>query len=266
MRRLRLAATALALATCLLAPGVTARPGAQAPEPQAPGGQPTFRAGTRLATFDAVVTDDKGRHVTDLTPADFEVVERGKRQTVRQVAYVHAVRPDGAPTADAPRRGRAGCADDRHAGSAGAAVARADRPRDGDRRRRPAHVVPQHGRRADHAEPLRRPAAPAGRSGRDHPDRGRRRRAAAVHHRSPAAQGGHRPRPVVGAGLAVQSVRPLGGQRRGAGRSLRARGHAGRARSAPWRTPCAASRRLPGRKTVVFVSEGFAPRHARRPR
>ncbi len=104
--KLGIAATALALAACLLAPGVTARPGAQAPVAQAPGGQPTFRAGTRLATFDAVVTDRKGRHVTDLAPADFEVVERGKRQTVRQVAYVHAVRPDGAPTAvagaDAP--------------------------------------------------------------------------------------------------------------------------------------------------------------------
>jgi VWFA-related protein len=99
--KLGIAATALALATCLLAPGVTARPGAQAPEAQAPGAQPTFRAGTRLATFDAVVTDRKGRHVTDLTPADFEVVERGRRQTVRQVAYVHAVRPDGAPTAAA---------------------------------------------------------------------------------------------------------------------------------------------------------------------
>ena len=57
---LGIAATALALATCLLAPGVTARPGAQAPEAQAPGGQPTFRAGTRLATFDAVVTDARG--------------------------------------------------------------------------------------------------------------------------------------------------------------------------------------------------------------
>ena len=45
-------------------------------------------AATRLATFDAVVTDDKGRHVTDLSPADFEVKERGQSQTVRQVIYV----------------------------------------------------------------------------------------------------------------------------------------------------------------------------------
>ncbi len=99
--RLGIAAAAGTLTICLLAPGVIARPGAQAPPAQAPGDQPTFRTGTRLATFDAVVTDAKGRHVTDLTPADFEVVERGKRQTVRQVVYVHTVRPGSAPTADA---------------------------------------------------------------------------------------------------------------------------------------------------------------------
>jgi VWFA-related protein len=62
---------------------------------QTPPDQPTFRTGVRLATFDAVVTDDKGRHVLGLTPADFEVVERGKKQTVRQVTYVST-------TGDAP--------------------------------------------------------------------------------------------------------------------------------------------------------------------
>ena len=78
---------ALVTAMAVLFPLVPARPRAQTPAaPQ--GGQPTFRGGTRLATFDAVVTDAKGRHVTDLTPADFEVVEHGKRQTVRQVAYI----------------------------------------------------------------------------------------------------------------------------------------------------------------------------------
>ena len=80
------------------------------------GDQPTFRAGVRLATFDAVVTDDKGRHVTDLTAADFEVVERGKRQTVRQAAYVPTTGPPAAtapPTTTAPpdaMPGRAGLA------------------------------------------------------------------------------------------------------------------------------------------------------------
>jgi VWFA-related protein len=66
-------------------------------EPQAPTDGPTFRIGTRLATIDAVVVDDKGRHVTDLTPADFEIVERGKRQTVRQAVYVQIIGPDGRP-------------------------------------------------------------------------------------------------------------------------------------------------------------------------
>jgi len=67
-----------------------------------PGDQPTFRVGTRLATIDAVVVDDKGRHVTDLTPADFEVVERGKTQTVRQVVYVRNVPGNAMPAPVVP--------------------------------------------------------------------------------------------------------------------------------------------------------------------
>lgn len=57
-------------------------------------------ATTRLASFDAVVTDDKGRHVTDLSPADFEVEERGQSQTVRQVIYVRTA-DAAAPAASA---------------------------------------------------------------------------------------------------------------------------------------------------------------------
>ncbi len=82
----------LVAAAGLLTPGIAGQ--------QAPADQPTFRTGTRLSTVDVVVTDKKGRHITDLTAADFEVVERGKRQTVRQVAYIHAVRPDGTASAD----------------------------------------------------------------------------------------------------------------------------------------------------------------------
>ncbi len=66
-------------------------------EPPAPADRPTFRVGTRLATIDAVVVDAKGQHVTDLKPEDFEIVERGKRQTVRQVVYVQVIGPDGRP-------------------------------------------------------------------------------------------------------------------------------------------------------------------------
>jgi VWFA-related protein len=66
-------------------------------EPPASADRPTFRVGTRLATIDAVVVDANGQHVTDLTPEDFEIVERGKRQTVRQVVYVQVIGPDGRP-------------------------------------------------------------------------------------------------------------------------------------------------------------------------
>jgi len=66
-------------------------------EPQAPPGTPTFRVGTRLATIDAVVVDKDGQHVTDLEPGDFEVVERGKTQPVRQALYVRVIGPDGRP-------------------------------------------------------------------------------------------------------------------------------------------------------------------------
>jgi VWFA-related protein len=92
-------AAALVAGLCVLAPGAFFRARGQAPAtPATAGDQPTFRAGVRLATVDAVVTDDKGRHVTDLAPADFEVVERGRRQTVRQVVYVRTTGPTGTST------------------------------------------------------------------------------------------------------------------------------------------------------------------------
>src|SRR4051794_38659597 len=91
-------AAALVAGLSVLAPGTLFNAQDQAPAtPTTAGQQPTFRAGVRLASVDAGVTDDKGHHVTDLTPADFEVVERGRRQTVRQVIYVRT--GPGAPSA-----------------------------------------------------------------------------------------------------------------------------------------------------------------------
>jgi VWFA-related protein len=69
--------------------------GQQPATPAVPSDTPTFRVGTRLATIDAVVVDRDGKHVTDLKPEDFEIVERGKRQPVRQAVYVQVVGPDG---------------------------------------------------------------------------------------------------------------------------------------------------------------------------
>jgi VWFA-related protein len=95
-------AGALVAGLSVLAPGTLFHAQGQAPAtPTTAGEQPTFRAGVRLATVDAVVTNDKGHHVTDLTAADFEVVERGRRQTVRQVIYVRT----GPGTPSAPTAG-----------------------------------------------------------------------------------------------------------------------------------------------------------------
>jgi VWFA-related protein len=92
-------AGALVAGLSMLAPGTSFHAQGQAPTtPTTAGEQPTFRAGVRLATVDAVVTDDKGRHITDLTPADVEIVERGRRQTVRQVVYVRTTGPAGTST------------------------------------------------------------------------------------------------------------------------------------------------------------------------
>jgi len=71
-----------------------ALPTGQAPaKPTAP--PPVFRTSADVVTIDAVVTDDKGRHVTDLTAADFEVTVSGKKQDLQQAVYVR--------TADQPQ-------------------------------------------------------------------------------------------------------------------------------------------------------------------
>jgi VWFA-related protein len=91
---IRAVVAAICLAAVLLGPRTRA-------QVQAPSDQPTFRTATRLATFDAVVTDDKGRHVTDLSPADFEIKERGQSRAVRQVLYVRTAAAAARPTSGA---------------------------------------------------------------------------------------------------------------------------------------------------------------------
>jgi VWFA-related protein len=59
-------------------------------------GSQVFRTSADLVTIDAVVTDADGRHVTDLTPAEFEVTVRGKRQDLQQSVYIKtAAQPQG---------------------------------------------------------------------------------------------------------------------------------------------------------------------------
>lgn len=59
--------------------------GVKAPPPEA---QAVFRITTSLVQVDAVVTDSKGRPVTNLAARDFEILEDGKPQEVMNCAYV----------------------------------------------------------------------------------------------------------------------------------------------------------------------------------
>ena len=78
-------------------------PQAEAPQTQPPADQspqtPLFRGGINFVRVDVIVDDGKSQPVTDLTQADFEVVEDGKPQTVEQFTLV---RVDGNPRPGAP--------------------------------------------------------------------------------------------------------------------------------------------------------------------
>ncbi|MFY9570134.1 MAG: VWA domain-containing protein [Blastocatellia bacterium] len=70
------------------------------------------RISVTLVQIDAVVTDAKGRYVTDLRPQDFEILEDGRRQHITNFSYVNtqpaqvvsapSTRP-GTPTPAVPR-------------------------------------------------------------------------------------------------------------------------------------------------------------------
>jgi hypothetical protein len=49
---------------------------------------PTFRSGIDAVTVDAIVTDKQGHPVTDLTAADFEIVENKKPQAIQTFKLV----------------------------------------------------------------------------------------------------------------------------------------------------------------------------------
>ncbi|HKT81968.1 MAG TPA: VWA domain-containing protein [Vicinamibacterales bacterium] len=70
---------ALGLAGCAVVMLLRAPAAQQAAQQPA---QPTFRTGINTVRVDAVVSDHSGRPLTDLTKEDFEVTEKGKRQTI----------------------------------------------------------------------------------------------------------------------------------------------------------------------------------------
>jgi VWFA-related protein len=93
--RLRDRPVILVCALALVALG--AAPTAQQPAGQQPASdvvrpsdQPVFRLSVSLVQLDAVVTDKHGRHVTTLGPDDFEVRQDGRRQPIVAVSYVQA--------------------------------------------------------------------------------------------------------------------------------------------------------------------------------
>src|ERR1051325_145421 len=93
---------------------------AQQPSPTPTGPAPqddVLRVTTNLVQVDAVVTDKEGRHVTDLSPEDFEISEDKHKQQITNFSYVALGPPvtvsqptgattakSGAPVAPAPLR------------------------------------------------------------------------------------------------------------------------------------------------------------------
>ena len=78
------------------APGTPAAAPAQGDAQQPP---PVFRAGVNFVRVDVIVNDNKGEPVTNLTQADFEVLEDGKPQTIEQFRLI---RVDGNPRPGEP--------------------------------------------------------------------------------------------------------------------------------------------------------------------
>jgi VWFA-related protein len=75
------------LILCLLTGGI-----AQTPSPptgqERPGEDEVVRISTNLVQLDAVVMDKSGKQVTDLRPADFEILEDGQPQAITNFSYI----------------------------------------------------------------------------------------------------------------------------------------------------------------------------------
>jgi VWFA-related protein len=78
----------------------TRAPQGGAPPPQ--GGAPTFRTGVNIVRVDVIVADDQGKPVTDLTKEEFEIIEDGRPQTIDLFRHVRI--ENTAPAASRPRQ------------------------------------------------------------------------------------------------------------------------------------------------------------------
>lgn len=64
------------------------KPQEQKPAPQEPDDVDVVKITTNLVQIDAVVTDRKGMHVTDLRPHEVEMLENGKPQKITEFSYI----------------------------------------------------------------------------------------------------------------------------------------------------------------------------------
>jgi VWFA-related protein len=99
MRRHTRFLTSALLAGFVLLP--QARPAGQTGQQTSGAPQVTFRAGTNFVEVDAVVTDEQGNFVRDLTAADFEVLEDGQPVTIDAFSLVDLPIETGAAPAAA---------------------------------------------------------------------------------------------------------------------------------------------------------------------
>ena len=101
----RRALAALSAALLLLTPSPAQTPPQKVPGPPAPASPSTnqepgvIRITVSLVQIDAVVTDSKGKQVTNLEPKDFEVLQDGKPQKITNFSYITLQHPaTGAPS------------------------------------------------------------------------------------------------------------------------------------------------------------------------
>ncbi|MCM3870429.1 MAG: VWA domain-containing protein, partial [Pyrinomonadaceae bacterium] len=81
------------------APGPSPSPApASAPQQKITGDDDdVVRITANLVQIDAVVTDKKGRQITDLNEQEFEILEDGRAQKITHLSYVSVKSPDAAP-------------------------------------------------------------------------------------------------------------------------------------------------------------------------
>src|SRR5205807_1699613 len=61
----------------------------------------TIRVSVNLVQVDAVVTDSKGKQVTDLKAEDFEILQDGRPQSITGLSYI-TTSPEGVPSGPRP--------------------------------------------------------------------------------------------------------------------------------------------------------------------